>query len=262
MNLDPKQTQGAQAVHRALNILSLLSKSHETGIRLAEIVQVSGLDRGTAYRILKALIREGFAIRSDTKHYHLGVEAMHIGLSAMTRAPLIGSVLPAMKSISRITGDTTYLVIRNGDFAHAIHKEQGEFPLRISPTDLLGFLLLGLGTAGQALLATLDAEEIETLFRKHHKSYEIKGISALHLLEIAQRTHARGYSMTDSAVTSGVAGVGVAFSVATGSYAALSTVATSNRIPPQRAPEIAMLVRSHLEAAGFIVHAGPSDRQG
>src|SRR5690606_8740530 len=120
---------------------------------------------------------------------------------------------PAMKSIARITGETTYLVIRNGDFAHAIHQESDEHTLRLSPHGMLGFLLLGLGTAGQALLSKLDDAEVTALFHRHQKAYLSKNFSVRRLLDAAQQTRTRGYSITQGSVTTGVVGVGVAFSV-------------------------------------------------
>lgn len=248
MNVEKQATQGTQAAQRTLRILSLLSQSHETGLTIAEVVAATGLDRATAYRLLQALAENDYAMRSPNKRYHLGVAAMHIGLAAMSRAPLIGTMRPAMQAIARITNEATYLVIRNGDFAHAIHREFGERTLSLSANDMLGFLLLGLGTAGQALLSTIDSDEIRSLYERHQKAYLAKGFSMQRLIDIASQTRERGYAVTQDSVTVGVTGVGVAFPAVLGMYASLSVAGPSKRIPPSRRPEIAAAIQSQIDS--------------
>lgn len=247
MNVKRQGTKGTQAAQRTLRILSLLSQSHEAGLTISEVAAATELDRATAYRLLQALADNDYVMRSANKRYHLGVATMHIGLAAMSRAPLIGAVKPAMQAITRITGEATYLVIRNGDFAHAIHRESGEHALRLSANDVLGFLLLGLGTAGQALLSTMDDEDIRALFERNRKAYSAKGFTVQRLVDIARHTRGRGYSVTQDSVTMGVVGVGLAFPVVLGMHASLSVAGPSKRIPPPRRSEIAAVIQSQID---------------
>lgn len=225
---------GTQAVDRALQILGLLASAHERGLHLTDVADATGLPRPTAYRLLCALADAGYAMRGDSKRYHLGLQAMHIGLVAMRRAPAITLWSPVMKSIARISEDTVYLVVRNGDFAHAIHMEQGPKAMQKFPSDVGGFLLLGLGTGGRALLGTLAAHEVGALWQRHPQSYALKEISQERLVDLAREAKANRYIITENAMTEGVVGVAVAVQGQGPEFIALCIAAETHRMPVER----------------------------
>ena len=235
---------GAQAVDRALHVLSVLASAHEQGLHLSDVMAAVGLPRATTHRLLATLVSAGYAMRSGVKRYHLGVQAMQLGLVAMRRAPAIAIWSPAMKSIARISEDTVYLMVRNGDFAHAIHMEQGPRAMRKFPSDVGGFMLLGLGTGGRALLGTLSDHEIRTLWQRHPQSYALNGLSVARLLEIGARARSEPYVVTENAVTEGVVGIGVALSMGGQDFVAMSVAAEAYRMPLERRRSIGEMLRA------------------
>lgn len=131
MNNQAKPVDGARSVYRALQLLDLVAHHHEDGIGLAELVTLTGLDRTTVYRLASTLERENLLERdTDSRRYHLGMESMQIGLTTMSRAPILDDCVPAMKAIAQESEDIVFLVVRNGDYAHCLHLEEGAFPIR------------------------------------------------------------------------------------------------------------------------------------
>lgn len=251
MNKLGKTIGGTQSVVRALELLRLLAKGHEAGVDLPTLVAQTGLERTTVYRLVSALAGSGFAERGAGKRYRLGIESMQLGLAAMSRAPVLDSWRPVMQAIARQTEDTVYLVVRNGDYGHCLHREEGIFPIKTFTVIVGSLRLLGLGTAGQALLATLGTEEVNALYRRHSTEYDLQGMSRLKLLETVQRTRRNGHSETESLITPGVGAVGAAFAVTSGSCVAISVAAIKQRMDAERRNWIAGVLSREVEKLGF-----------
>ncbi|WP_305807247.1 helix-turn-helix domain-containing protein, partial [Stenotrophomonas sp. YIM B06876] len=111
----PERVHGAQAVFRAVELLKLVGLNHEHGMTLAALVEATGMDRTTAYRLLSSLVQTGLVERDSLKTYRLGLEAMQLGLATMSRVPILERCRPLMLRLARRTEDTVYLVVRNGD---------------------------------------------------------------------------------------------------------------------------------------------------
>lgn len=209
----PDQTRGTQSLHRALELLHIITTLHPEGALISDIADAAGLARSTTSRILAALTSKGY-IRRDRDHcYRLGIEAMRLGIAAMKDAPLIEKCRLIMRSLARQTEDTVFLVVPNADYGQCLHIEHGSFPIK-AITSLVGDVrLLGLGTAGQAILALRDTGEIKQLYERHSGAFGSRGLSLDSLLSALQRTRRNGYSSTHNLNTPGVSGVGIAFSV-------------------------------------------------
>lgn len=242
---------GSQSVHRALYLLKLVGLHHQDGISLANIVQRTGLDRATAYRLLSALVDAGLLERGDKKRYRLGLEAMQLGLKSMSRVPILERCKPLMMRLARRTEDTVYIVVRNGDYAHCIHYEEGSFPIKALVLQIDGLRLLGIGSAGTALLATLDDVEIADFHSRQHKDLPKGRANLPTLMREIHDIRRRGYACTRDLVADGVSGVGVSFQTSPGSYAAISVGAIHSRMAPQRTKWIAEIKREELQTTGW-----------
>lgn len=257
MNTSPDKVSGAQSIARALSMLKMLAQHHEKGADLTEMTALTGLNRTTVYRLLSGLAQGGYVERNEmTKKYHLGLNAMQLGLTAMTRPPIVERCRPLMRSLARSTGDTVFLIVRNGDFAHCLHLERGPFPVRVMTTLTGSFRLLGLGTAGQALLATLTTEELKALFSRHAAEYERNGMSEYRIKKIVERTRSDGYSTGLNLLIPGIHAVGVAFELTEGHYAALSIAAIASRLDEKRRRLVAENIRTELNENGFKLFCG------
>lgn len=242
---------GSQAVFRALTLLKLVGKYHENGISLKSLVDITSLDRTTAYRLMNCLVETGLAERNDKKRYRLGLEAMQLGLKSMSRIPILDRCRPLMIRLARRTEDTVYLVIRNGDYAHCIHYEEGSFPIKAIVLQVDGLRMLGVGSAGTALLATLSDTDIAELHQRQYKKLPPSRASLSKLMAEIQDIRSSGYASTDDLVTEGVGGVGVPFEITPNAYAAISVGAIHSRLSEERRLWIKQVMHEELDTEGW-----------
>ncbi|AZW11839.1 IclR family transcriptional regulator [Bordetella bronchiseptica] len=258
MNPMTATMKGAQAVSRALSLLRHISHGHPHGIGIAELAIAAQLDRTTAYRLASSLVEFGLVERDPARNYRLGVEAMQLGLAAMRSAPVVERLRPIMRRLARRTEDTVFLVVRNGDYGHCLHSEEGSYPVKALVLQVGGMRVLGIGSAGSTLLANLPDDEIAALYQRHQDEFDPRGLSLGKLRRLVQQTRRRGYADTADLVADGVSGVGMRFEFASGSQAALSVAAIRSRMPPERKAWIAQLIAEELQLGDFI----PSYLQG
>jgi DNA-binding IclR family transcriptional regulator len=251
MNNVGKTSGGTQSVLRALALLKLISTHHESGIKLPELVTATSLERATTYRLVTSLVQAGFVERDAAKRYRLGIHAMQMGLDAMSRAPMLEACKPAMQAIARESEDMVYMVVRNGDYGHTLHREVGAFPIRAEIAIVGGLRPLGLGAGGQTLLALLEDEEIDALHARNRETYEDHDMPLLKLREIVRRTRRNGHSTTASIITPGVNAIGKAFALSPGVYAAFSVAAIKQRMDAARDEWLADLIDREVAKLGF-----------
>ena len=98
---------GTQVVQRAARILKLFVRN-PTDLRLAEIAESLELHPTTAYRILHALISEGFIAQDpQTKRYRLGQTLITLGEIAQREQDLTKIALPHARYLASLWGETT-----------------------------------------------------------------------------------------------------------------------------------------------------------
>lgn len=234
---------GAQSVRRALGLLKLLAGQHEAGVRLSELVVTSGLVRSTAHRLLTCLTEEGFVEKdSSGKRYRLGIQSMQLGFAVMHRMPLLEKFRPVMQKLARLSGDTVFLVVRQGDEVVCLHRETGSFPVKVFTIDVGERRLIGIGAGGLAMLAGLKDEEIRQIYDRNKSAYVQVRIDESLLWKCIRATRREGYSETINAITYGVTGIGAAISVGNGMQAALSFGAIASRMDPIRSKELSKIL--------------------
>lgn len=240
-----RETSGAQSLRRALQLLRLIAEHQEQGLRLTQVMAATGLERSTAHRLLSCLVEEHFAERNpDGKAYRLGVDSMQLGFAAMRRIPLVEQCRPLMQRLARMSGDTVFLVMRQGDHSLCLLREEGPFPVKVFTTDAGGRRLLGLGAGGLALMAQLADDEVERIYERNAAEYAQADFTRERLLQAVRQTRQRGWSDIVDTLTVGVSGVGATFHASPATLAAISFGAITPRLPPERKQELAQLLLS------------------
>ncbi|MFT4436554.1 IclR family transcriptional regulator [Caballeronia sp. 15715] len=150
-----------------------------------------------------------------------------------------------MNNILKETQDTCYLVLRSGPDAVCIDRREGTFPIRVLTLDIGSRRPLGVGAAGLAILSRLPVDEADRLIA--HCGDQLQPYNRLtqESLRIqVEETRVRGYAVSGNWVTLGVTGVGVAIDDANGRpFGALSVSAVNHRMPSERWPKLAALLR-------------------
>lgn len=108
---ESRPPQGAQAALRAVRLLKLFT-SERPEMTLSEISQVSGLNKTTTHRLLRALQSEGLVDRnSATACYCLGTGLMALGVLALSSNDLRRRVRPLLRKLARESGETVTLEV-------------------------------------------------------------------------------------------------------------------------------------------------------
>lgn len=126
-----QEGSGTQSLLRALGVLRLVASHSGRGIRLADVVERSGLTKPTAHRLLQALEQEGFLAQdAASRLYHLGPEAYVIGTLAGDRYGFRRAALPSLARLAAASEDTAFLTVRRDLHGVCLHREEGSFPIR------------------------------------------------------------------------------------------------------------------------------------
>src|SRR5690606_12749766 len=103
----PQATGGAQAVARALSLLSLVGRGGNAGLALGQLAAASGLTRPTVRRLLLALAQARMVEQDRrSRRYHLGPEAYLLGTFAAERHGILHHARDSMLRLADETGDT------------------------------------------------------------------------------------------------------------------------------------------------------------
>ena len=214
---------GTRSLRRLLDVLRALGEHQEEGINLTALAHRCQLDTSTAHRLLSCLVQERFAHRNEgTKVYRLGEESLQLGMSSMKKITLVNDYLPLLKRLVRLTGQTAFLQIREGDFGVCLHVEEGATPASTFTTGVWGRWPLGVGAGGLAIMAGLADDEVQRIHQRNVERYSHLGLSMHVLAAHIARTRRHGYSEIRGTTTAGVSGIGFAFRTSKASIASIS----------------------------------------
>lgn len=258
----PAPRTGTQSIERVVAMLRVVASRGRRGMRIADVVNTSGLPTSTCFRMLQRLEVEGLVSRDAvTRKYHLGPLLYELGLLAEPGYRLSDLCDGAMAVIADRTQDTVYLSERRGLEAVCTHRAFGDYPIKALTLDIGIRRPLGVGAGGLAILAGLPEGEAEALIDANSERYARFARFDVDFLRAEVRAaRERGYAFLDSAVTPGTAAVGVAFAATPGErpIAALSVAAISSRLCSPRLEEVAREMLSQVRHIGALLAAQSS----
>jgi DNA-binding IclR family transcriptional regulator len=153
-----------QVVDRVLDILEAFTiDTPELGV--SDVSRATGLNKGTAHRLLSALERHRLVEQDQTSgRYHLGLRLWELGNHAVARLELPGPAMPALHQLSAATGETAHLAVLDDADVLYIAKVESTRPLRI-PSQVGRRLPPHCTAIGKTLLAWLPVPELEAVIR-------------------------------------------------------------------------------------------------
>lgn len=237
---------GAQAVVRALSLLSLVGRGGGDGMGLAQLAAASGLARPTARRLLLALTTARMVEQDRrSRRYHLGPEAYLLGTFAADRHGILTHARDAMLRLARDTGDTVLLTVPQDDHTLCLERIEGEFPIRSHALMRGDRKPAGVGAGALAIMAALPPPEADALLRR---VTHLLGDLLPDLQHDIADARAAGHALNPGRIVPGSWGIGAAILWPDGRPAgALSIAAIEDRMRPDRRAEIAALL--HRETA-------------
>lgn len=141
LNVSNELRSGVKVLDKVLRLLDVVEYSQP--ISLQELVDLIGLPRTTAYRLLTALEAHGFIRRDDGGRYITG--------NRFATASLLQVTPPILSALTTETGESTQLFVRRGDQRLCLVSIESPAELRtIVPVGAL--LPLDKGSGGRVLL--------------------------------------------------------------------------------------------------------------
>jgi len=240
---------GTQSIERVVGMLRVVASRGRRGMRIADVVSVSGLPMSTCFRMLQRLELEGLVVRDAmTRKYHLGPLLYELGLLAQPRYRLADLCEEAMQAIADETQDTVYLSERRGVESICTSRVLGDYPIKALTLDVGIRRPMGVGAGGLAILSALPEVEVAQLVEINDARYAKFGAFEPGFVQRAvAETRAQGYAFLDSAATPGTAAVGVAFPL-DNPIAAISVAAISSRLGPVRRAQVAKTIQRQVHA--------------
>ena len=255
--------QMSKIISKALDILSAFSVDHPS-LRPEELAKISKIPLSTIYRFLNGLLTAGYLTKdSSTQAYALGPTILRLARVAEAGLDFRRLAIPWIDELFRKTGETIYLVTRNGESWLCLESRmRAGMGIRflVRPGEKAPIYA---GCPGKVLLAFLGDSAINDLLNK------------IQLVKITRRTvadrrqllkqladiRARGYHYSQGEYVSGAWGLGAP--ILNGQGMAEAAIVISGVLQGGK-PPIAQLARQVLEATqnisrklGYIPSAKP-----
>jgi DNA-binding IclR family transcriptional regulator len=234
---------GAQTVDRACHLLNEIARHGQAGARLVDLTRRSKLSRPTVHRILQSLSAARLVHQdAATRHYRLGVALHALALAAPSPLEQLGELRPLLVELAQRTGETGYLMLRQGSEALCVARAESAAPIRTVLIDVGAHLPLGATIAGIAMLAALDDKEIEDILRRTAGAMSARHRNATPDYVRRQVAHVRrhGFCVSKEVLIEGATGFSAA--VPRGDappFLAVSVSAVSTRVPESRVKPLA-----------------------
>jgi DNA-binding IclR family transcriptional regulator len=121
------------SLDKAIDVLEHL---HDAGAPrgITEIANALGLPKSSAHRLLKTLVRRGFAEQEASGRYRTGPALIALGLGARDRDPIVALARPVLESEAEALGETVFLTAARGRDIVVLDKAEGRGFLRAAPT--------------------------------------------------------------------------------------------------------------------------------
>lgn len=189
-------SQTVATVERAADILVLFTESDSSTLGVTEIAEKLGTSKAAVHRILASLrSRHLIHLDEESRRYSLGTTAMRLGAAYQERVDIRQIVGSDLRSLSRLTGETTTLSVRTGDAR--IYIDQVTPQREVIMTVSLGVRYpLHAGSSSKAFLAFLPEDEREAYLEREPLG-SLTGETMVDTYELRReldRIHAAGYA--------------------------------------------------------------------
>lgn len=197
---------GTKVVLKTLAVLEQLAREGgESGV--SELSRACALDKATVFRLLNTLAIAGYVVRVEpTGRYRITPRLAELAGRQSAPRSLMELALPVMRDLARVSGETAYLAVINGDEAIFLDKVEGEQTIRVHTSNGSRIPLFA-GSAAKALLAFQPAAFVARVLERLAPitPYTIVDADALRRQLAAIR--ARGYAIGEHEWRVGVSGV-------------------------------------------------------
>lgn len=197
-------------IEKAMLILETMS-NHPDELKVAEISELTKINRTTVYRILKELLVKGWVIQNfKTGKYIIGPMAFHVGMAYTNNNNVEPKILEVLDYLSEQAKESVGYAVREGDKVISLYESEIHQPYKMNyqPGQ---FYPMNRGGYGKCLYAYHDQERVKQLLSE--QKFEKHGPNTItepeELLREYERIRQQGYAISDEEVSPLVIGVSV-----------------------------------------------------
>jgi DNA-binding IclR family transcriptional regulator len=238
-------TERIQSVDRAIDLLLAVAAAGPTAAGVPALAKACGLNRATAWRLLKTLQARGLVTVNENGRYALGVTAVELGGAAGPDA-LIAAAHPLLERMCAKTGETASLAM---PAVGGLTYVDEVTPIAVLTASWLGrTVALHATSTGKALLAFLPPSELRRVLPATLPAFTDTTITSTgELADELAATRARGYGTCAGELEPSLYGVSAPVLDRTSRpLAVLSIWGPKDRVPEERFAELGPIV---VEAA-------------
>ncbi|WP_417770054.1 IclR family transcriptional regulator [Stappia sp.] len=233
-----------QNTKRLAAVLDAVSAQAPRGVRQFELVDLTGLGKGTLHRILAGLVESDLLeFEAETSRYYIGRKVMSWASAGRMHNSMVDNLRPALDEIGAKTGDTVYLTYKHGNRATYVERVIGTYPLRSLPREIGEQRPLGIGAGPLAMLAGMVEDAREATLREIATDIRSYGISEKTLRALVQRSLKLGYALHDGEIQQGMVAIGLPLRKGPSIVGAISVAGTAERMPIDKHQGVIELVQ-------------------
>lgn len=197
-------------VEKTLLILETMS-NHSSELKVAEISDLTKLNRTTVYRLLKELLEKEWVIQDfKSKKFIIGPMAFHVGMAYTNNNNIESKILEVLHYLSAEAKESVGYAIRQGDKVISLYEVEIHQPYKMNyhPGQ---FYPMNRGSYGKCLYAYYDQKRVKQLLAG--QKFEKYGPNTLtepeDILREYEKIRKQGYVISDEEVAPLVTGVSV-----------------------------------------------------
>ena len=200
-----RSVQGVQALTRGISLLDFIANAPYP-LRFNEVVDGTGLTKGTAHRMLAALV-EARLVQFDTRTqtYRLGVRLFEMAHRVWDGFDLRGAAEPEIDRLLELADESVRIAVTDGNAVLYIDQREARHPVRLG-NGVGSRAAFHSSSAGKAILAHIEPARRERFLADgalaRHTANTITSPEALRSELVL--TKARGYAVSVEEQTAGI----------------------------------------------------------
>lgn len=233
-----------RGVERAVTLLNQFSTERPT-LDLPAAARALSVPRSTAYRLLRSLeVSRLLVYDKQRRAYRLSLALAHLGQIALAGVDLRAVVHPYLRRLVEETGESSFLLVVEGDAAVVIDTQETDKPLKLTRPVGTPWPLHA-GASNKVLLAHLPPDVQAEILRRPLARVTPRTITdPRRLASELTRIRRQGYAVSMGELTPGV--VGVAMPILSGGrlMGGLAVAGPVSRLSSNRTPRIVARLRA------------------
>lgn len=249
--MSPLKPSGTQSLERSFGLLKLVASAGPRGLRLADLIELTEMQRPTVARMVGALTRLQLLARVEGSPYYVLGDYCRELVAAYSMPSDLRSVCDSvLTAVSEETHNSAFLFVPAELDTLCVARRIGSYPIQVLSIKLGHRQPIGVGAGGMAMLSRLPAPDCDRILKSNEKRLASYGdLTVSTVRAVLRATRQRGYALMGHYSVPGVVGIGVPLCNAKGEViGAITSASISSRMSREASQQAAECVIRHVEA--------------